>query len=207
MNNFEKNNYVMIKQAVDKKVAEFAFRYFLNKKKVADYLFKHTHIYSTLWGCYDDRQIPDTYCAYGDLIMDTLLELSIPVIEKNIESKILPTYSYARLYKKGDTLKKHKDRFSCEISTTLNLGGDQWAIYIEPHNNTKAAEIILSPGDMLIYKGDLCNHWRNTFDGDICGQVFLHYNNKNTKGSQKNIYDGRVMLGMPREYYGERNEL
>ena len=29
-------------------------------------------------------------------------------------------------------LKRHKDRFSCEISTTMNLGGDPWPIYLEP---------------------------------------------------------------------------
>jgi hypothetical protein len=34
--------------------------------------------------------------------------------------------------KKGMNLKRHKDRFSCEISTTMNLGGDDWPIYLEP---------------------------------------------------------------------------
>jgi hypothetical protein len=38
--------------------------------------------------------------------------------------KLYPAYTYTRLYKKGDELKRHKDRFSCEISTTMNLGGD-----------------------------------------------------------------------------------
>ena len=33
-----------------------------------------------------------------------------------------PTYSYWRLYKTGDVLKRHKDRPSCEVSTTLCLG-------------------------------------------------------------------------------------
>ena len=28
-------------------------------------------------------------------------------------------------------LKRHKDRPSCEISTTLNLGGDPWPIFID----------------------------------------------------------------------------
>jgi hypothetical protein len=34
--------------------------------------------------------------------------------------------------KKAIFLKRHKDRFSCEISTTMNLGGDDWPIYLEP---------------------------------------------------------------------------
>ena len=46
--------------------------------------------------------------------------------------KLNETYSYARIYKKGDILARHKDRYSCEISTTLNLGGDTWPIFLEP---------------------------------------------------------------------------
>ena len=34
--------------------------------------------------------------------------------------------------KKETSLKRHKDRFSCEISTTMNLAGDDWPIYLEP---------------------------------------------------------------------------
>ena len=51
---------------------------------------------------------------------------------KNNRIKIISAYTYARIYKKGDELKRHKDRFSCEISTTMNLGGDDWPIYLEP---------------------------------------------------------------------------
>jgi hypothetical protein len=39
-------------------------------------------------------------------------------MEKHTKLKLIPTYSYARIYKKGDVLHRHKDRFSCEISTT-----------------------------------------------------------------------------------------
>ena len=35
------------------------------------------------------------------------------------------------LIKKVIELKRHKDRPSCEISTTLNLGGDPWPIFID----------------------------------------------------------------------------
>ena len=55
-----------------------------------------------------------------------------PDMEKATGLKLYPAYTYARIYKKGDELKRHKDRFSCEISTTMNLGGDDWPIYLEP---------------------------------------------------------------------------
>ena len=37
--------------------------------------------------------------------------------------------------KKVMNLKRHKDRFSCEISTTMNLAGDPWPIYLSPNEN------------------------------------------------------------------------
>ena len=206
MSAYDKNNFVVIRGAVDKKVVDVTYKYFINKRRVADYFFKNNiKIYSTVWGSYDDDQAPNTYCVYGDLIMETHLVMCLPIIEQYTNKRVVPTYSYARLYKKGDVLIKHKDRFSCEISTTLNLGGDGWAIYIEPDENKKAVEVILQPGDMMIYKGSLCNHWRDSFQGEICGQVFLHYNNKETKDAEKNIFDGRSVLGLPINFKGERS--
>ena len=64
--------------------------------------------------------------------METLLLKCQPGMEKATGLKLYPAYTYARIYKKGDELKRHKDRFSCEISTTMNLGGDDWPIYLEP---------------------------------------------------------------------------
>ena len=42
-------------------------------------------------------------------------------MQKKTGLKLVPTYSYTRLYRKGNILQRHKDRPSCEISTTLNL--------------------------------------------------------------------------------------
>ena len=51
--------------------------------------------------------------------METLLQKIKPVMEEQSGIKLIETYSYARIYKKGDELKKHKDRYSCELSSTL----------------------------------------------------------------------------------------
>ena len=67
------------------------------------------------------------------LAMETLAQLKCqPGMEKATGLKLYPSsYTYARIYKKGDELKRQdKDRFSCEISTTMNLGGDDWPIYL-----------------------------------------------------------------------------
>ena len=67
--------------------------------------------------------------------------------------ELLPTYSYARIYKKGDILKRHKDRPSCEISATINLGSNlsnidnikypdyQWPIFVKSNDTQEEIPI------------------------------------------------------------------
>ena len=69
-----------------------------------------------------DEQVLGTPCSYGDLIMDGLLNTLLPEVEEASGLKLFPTYSYFRVYKRGDTLARHKDRPSCEISVSLCLG-------------------------------------------------------------------------------------
>jgi hypothetical protein len=194
---FKNQKYVIVKKAISKELALFINNYFLLKRQVANTLFSSTYIspFETMFGVWDDTQIPNTYSHYADNVMETLLLKVQPIVEKQTNLKLNPNYSYARIYKKGDELKKHKDRFSCEISTTLNLGGDLWSIYLE--KESKKIKVDLTPGDMLIYKGSELEHWRNVFKGKECTQVFLHYNNVKTKNSDKNIFDRRPHLGLP----------
>ena len=194
---FEKDKYIVIKEAIPKKVAEFVYNYFLMKRQVARTLFNSRYIsqFSDEWGTWKDPQVPNTYSHYADVAMETLLLMVQGVMEKHTKLKLNPTYSYARIYKAGDVLKKHKDRFSCEISTTMNLGGDMWPIHLRAKN--KDVRINLKPGDMLVYRGIELEHWREEFQGDNCAQVFLHYNDEKSKDSNKNIYDTREHLGLP----------
>ena len=210
---FKKNKYIVIKEAVPKQIAEFVYNYFILKRQVARTLFDRRYIsdFTNEWGVWNDEQVPNTYSHYADVAMETLLLRTLPIMEKHTKLKLNPTYSYARIYKQGDVLKRHKDRFSCEISTTLNLGGDSWPIYLEPKKNVgipdgkkitvstnnKGVKIDLSPGDMLVYRGMELEHWREKFQGNDCCQVFLHYNDQKSKEAEKNIYDRRKHLGLP----------
>ena len=200
---FKKNKYVVIKQAISKDMATFIYNYFLMKKQVYDTCIQRRYIspYEVILGYYEgaNEQIPHTYSCYSDIVMETLLLKCQPIMEKTTGLKLQPAYTYARLYKKGDILKRHKDRFSCEISTTMNLGGDKWDLYLEPsgQEGKKGIKVNLEPGDMLVYSGCELEHWREKFKGKSCGQVFLHYNNKKTKGSGQNLFDKRPHLGLP----------
>jgi hypothetical protein len=212
---FKKNKYTVIRQAISKDLAAFVANYFTMQKQVYDTCIQARYIspYETLLGYYEgeNEQIPNTYSCYSDIAMETLLLKCQPVMEKATGLKLYPAYTYARIYKKGDELKRHKDRFSCEISTTMNLGGDDWPIYLEPDptkggvkegigyvsDNTKGVKVDLKPGDMLVYSGCELEHWREKFKGKECVQVFLHYNNRKTPGAKDNMFDKRIHLGLP----------
>ena len=196
-----KNNYKVIRQAITKELADFIYSYFLMKRKVARKMYDERYISQSNYdyGVWNDEQIPETYSHYADIAMETLLQNLQPKMEEETGLKLTPTYSYARIYKKGDILKRHKDRYSCEVSTTLNLGGDDWPIYLEPsgEEGKEGIKVDMQPGDMLVYKGCDVEHWREAFEGENCGQVFLHYNDASGENAEQNKYDRRPFLGLP----------
>ena len=212
---FKTNKYCIIRQAIPKDLATFVANYFSMKKQVYDTCRQARFIspYEVMVGYYEGakEQIPHTFSCYSDIAMETLMLKCQPIMEKITGLKLTPAYTFARIYKKGDVLKRHKDRFSCEISTTLNLGGDPWPIYLSPNENVgipdgkkitveskaKGIKVNLKPGDMLVYSGRELEHWRNKFKGKECIQVFLHYNNIKTPGAKDNMFDKRKHLGLP----------
>ena len=200
---FKKLKYTVIKQAISKDLATYIYNYFLMKKQVYDTCMEHRYLnpFETIDGFYEREgdQIPNTFALYSDPAMETLMLKCQPAMEKATGLKLYPSYTYARIYKKGDQLKRHKDRFSCEISTTMNLGGDDWPIYLEPSGDRgkKGIKVDLKQGDMLVYSGCELEHWRNKFKGKECIQVFLHYNNSKTPGAKNNMFDKRPHLGLP----------
>jgi hypothetical protein len=203
---FDKKGYVIIRKAVSKDTAKFLYNYLLLKREVTKFLYyhKYKHVCIDTYGGFETKKdmIPGTYSVYADIPMETLLLAIKPKIEKTIGCEVYPTYTYARLYKTGDILKRHKDRFSCEVSTTILLGGNEWPIYVAKNKktNTKGVKIDLKQGDMLIYKGCEREHWREKFEGLHCAQVFLHYNKVTSKGAEENKYDRRPYVGIPREF-------
>ena len=207
------NKYHVIKGALNYELANFIFNYFLLKRDAVGWMYKNNITYDNgMLGTWGDIQVPNTYSHYGDMVMETLLMKMLPVMKKETGLDLIPTYSYSRIYKNGDILKKHKDRPSCEISTTMNLGGDPWPIFIDgtgadtvideyknihKPNAPEGTKVLLEVGDMLVYSGCELEHWREPFEGNTCGQVFLHYNHVNGPFAEKNRFDKRPMLGLP----------
>jgi hypothetical protein len=210
---FKKNKYQIIRGAISKEVANIAYRYLQISAEADQWMLNNgmTHVGNKLVGNFNDPQVPNSYAKYGDRLMETLLVKTIDIMQKKTGLKLVPTYSYTRLYRTGNILRRHKDRPSCEISTTLCLGGDHWPIYLDPTGEDcvideyknihkpgapKGIEVNLKPGDMLIYSGCELEHWREPFQGKLCGQVFLHYNHADGPFAKTNLYDKRPMLGI-----------
>ena len=213
---FKRKKYLVVRNVITKDMTNFIFGYFMMKRRVAKQFLADRYIspFEQGWGNWTDKQVPNTYSHYADIVMEALLEKVRPRMEKETKLKLIPTYSYARIYKKGDVLKRHKDRFSCEVSTTMFLGGEPWDLYLDPTgadnilsggetstivkpNAPKGIKVTLKPGDMLIYSGCELEHWREAFQGNNCAQVFLHYNQKTSPGAIENRFDTRPFLGLP----------
>ena len=210
---FKKNKYQVIRGAISKELAAIAYTYLQISAEADHWMLENyvTHSGNLLVGNFHDKQVPGSYAKYADRLMETLLVKTIPVMKAKTGLDLIPTYSYTRLYRTGNILNRHKDRPSCEISTTINLGGDPWPIFIDPTGSDnvikeyegiikpgapKGIKVDLKPGDMLIYSGCELEHWREPFQGKLCGQVFLHYNHANGPFAKTNLYDKRPLLGI-----------
>ena len=210
------NRYQVIKKAVSFDLANFIYNYFMLKRDAVKWMYDNNIIYDNgMFGTWTDEQVPNTYSHYADMVMETLMMKVLPVMRQETGLELIPTYSYARLYKKGDILHRHKDRPSCEISTTIHLGGNSWPIFIDgtgadsilsgnetttivKPNAPEGTKVLLEVGDMLVYSGCKLEHWREPFEGETCGQVFLHYNHVNGPFAEENRFDKRPMLGIPK---------
>jgi hypothetical protein len=160
---FAKTGYAVVRSAIPDDQRQFLFNYVLT-------------ICGGVASCAGDSQIPGTPFAYGDFAAEALLKTAQPAVENQVGLALYPTYSYLRLYKHGDRLKKHVDRPACEISATLCLGytaDSPWPIWLD--HSGQAVPITLLAGDMLIYRGIDVPHWREAYTGDRLAQVFLHY--------------------------------
>ena len=212
---FEDKKYTVIKNAISFELANFAFNYLLLKREAVAWMHKNNYIseFTPGFGTWKDKQVPNTYSIYGDTFMETLMMKVLPIMQQRTDMNLIPCYTYTRIYKKGDILKRHSDRPSCEISTTLHLGGDPWTIFLDPTgqktvvdeekqihkpNAPKGISIDLEIGDMLVYSGCELEHWREPFEGELCAQVFLHYNNIDGPFGTQNKFDKRPLLGIPK---------
>jgi len=177
---FSKNKYVVLGEVLPKEECNRLTNHMFD-------LFKQGKLIK-------DDQCPLSDSIYGDIEFDTLLEKMAKPLGDHIGKKLLPTYTYCRIYRPGEVLKRHKDRPSCQYSGTLTLGFDAdhiWPIYFDEH---KESMLQLDIGDMAFYSGCDVMHWRPEFKGNWHVQVFFHYVDADGPYAD-HVYDGRKKLG------------
>lgn len=161
-----------------------------------------------------DNQANSLVAGYSDYLMETIMDMSTPVIEQNVNKKLWPTYSYFRIYDKGGDLPIHTDRSSCEYTVALCLGCDPtdqpYEIflgkedkdsdykYFDNDGNYNRYKIenkfSMLPNDALLFKGIDKIHWREYCKHDHYITVFLHYVDQ--EGEFKDFkFDKRKSLG------------
>lgn len=196
---FRKKGYTVVKGAVTPELRDVITQYAL---------FDEMQDFTP-----DGQQVPNAHSKYADPAMETMLLHLHSKVERRTGLTLHPTYSFYRVYRNGDELKPHTDRPSCEISATVcfnysyyhydNSGYDEygaqsaresyeWPIYMD------GARIVMSPGDMVIYRGIDLQHWREPFSppgDDWHVQAFFHYVDANGPHADYK-YDKRTSIGM-----------
>jgi predicted 2-oxoglutarate/Fe(II)-dependent dioxygenase YbiX len=162
MNTFlEENNYLYIPQFIDSGDAILLSEEFKQFARTNN-LKSDTQVEGSP-ACYD-------YIAFLELLCE-----KTPQVSKFLGERVLPTYSYARVYQKGAVLEPHTDREACEISLTVQLNGDaKWPIFIKKPNG-ESISLNLKSGDAMLYLGTVGQHWRERYEGNEHVQIFLHY--------------------------------
>jgi hypothetical protein len=187
---FNENSYVYVPNLVSKELTTFIYNY-LVLKACTNQSFSNNQ---------DDEQEKYLRYCYGDVVTECLSSFVVEKLSQITSKKLCPTYTYTRLYTKGEILKPHSDRPSCEYSVTVNFGGDPWPIYFGDFNNedknlddgySLKKEITIQPGDGVVYMGEKLVHWRNKFSGDHCAQAFLHFIDEEGPHYPEHKYDQR----------------
>ena len=150
--------YVPVKGLIDSSLARFIYKTLLLKQWRGE--------------CYRDCQVPTAVSVANDAATDALLLDLHTSIEGISACRLVPAYSYARLYFHGDSLIRHRDRGSCEVSVSIHLGkdGGDSSLWFAPNNRVE-----MEGGDGAVYLGCEVEHWREPFTGNTMGQIFLHY--------------------------------
>lgn len=158
----EQNNFLLVPNFISQERANFLQQEFYKLEQIGQ--------------CKKDDQVPNSPATYNFKPFLELLCQKTNEVTNLIEEQVLPTYSYARIYKNGEVLNRHRDRPACEISLTIHIGGDTpWDISIQKPSGEEV-NLNLNTGDAMLYLGCAADHWRNIpFTGQNYSQVFLHY--------------------------------
>jgi hypothetical protein len=181
---FRERRYVYVKGLLPRPVLEFLKIYYRILRNT-DRLRK-------------DKQCPMSLSVGGDPGFDALLCWMNPFVGRLVGLDLAPTYSYTRIYAKGEVLRRHSDRAACEVSVTVSIEIPKSAgpsiLRMKPPNLPET-KVEMLEGDACIYAGTEVEHWREPFPEDGYIQLFLHFIDKHGAHFPEWTYDKRTNLG------------
>jgi hypothetical protein len=153
------NKYVVVRKLLDPDLVKFLASYF---QRAEGHLEAH---FDRDWTSLN---------AHSDACGDTVMYMLRAAIEAHVGLELLPTYSFVRMYRKGDMVGRHKDGKENQISCTICIERDiDWPLGLA--NDQNEASVILNPGDGVIYQGYILDHWRDKFAGQRQVQLIVGY--------------------------------
>lgn len=177
--------------------------YLVVRELISPALVDHLASYAQVLGGADrysgGGQVPGSLQLYGDPGFDTVLLDVGQALGEATSLSLSPTYSFARIYRRGQALAAHRDRPACEHSASLHLAASSslpWPIFVKDASGTTVG-VDLEPGDAVMYRGAELIHWREPSPHDWFVQVFLHYVDQNGPHAALRL-DGRPTLGVGR---------
>ena len=205
-----KGDIKVIRSFLDPLYVKLLQTYFDLKYKSLQY-YKEERAYHTL--SIDQGDVADSLGFYGDMLTESIADIYLPVICKELELNLSPSYTYARIYEKGNALVPHIDRPACEVSMScpITISGDTVStIYVSNYQHTSRfnisiedakrrgdyTKVDLLPGDAVVYTG--CNrlHWREPIESEYIIQFFMHYILTDGKNFDC-VFDHRPYMGFP----------
>jgi len=144
-----------------------------------------------------DVQVPGAPGQYADPLMEVLLARCTARLSVATGFRLVPTYSYCRVFGRDSVLHRHTDRRACEFTASVCLGYQGSVpspLFL--HGPAGTLKCVMYPGDALVYLGCTVEHWRQPWEGVRQAQVFLHYVDRDGKHAHL-AFDGRQGLGLP----------
>lgn len=103
---------------------------------------------------------------------------------------IKPSYAYFGSYRRGAILERHCDREQCKFTAsilldyTMRAGDDPaWPLHIELPSSCEVVGVELSPGDCVLFCGQVQPHHRRELRAERSTSLFLHYVDESFSGS------------------------
>lgn len=178
---------ILLKDAISSELCNFLSTQFQ--------IVKHADIVSGDYHSSTDNS--ELFSKYSPPFLDTLLVFIQPLIEHYCQLKLLPTYSFGRIYGQHQKLLPHFDhKPSSEIAVSCCLSTDHpWSLDFYFDDNVNS--VFLDIGDIVIYRGSITKHGRLPFCGNEYIGAFLFYVDAHGPLNHL-IYDTRPCLASSR---------